>query len=285
MIRTTKRRLARQEANAKKIANHIEHAWDAIEDDDPESAEEEALHALKMDETSADALEVLAAALVDQERYDDALPVIELALTFLPDDASLLVDRGICLVGTYRFQEGEALLAAVSEAHPELPDAYYWRGVARDMRGDLDGAAPFYARAVELDPDCFFAPTRVARDAFDKIVQEAIAELPEEFRTHLHSEVPITVSDFPSAEMARGEEDEESLSPLILGLFVGQAVNEKGVFTSGSLPPMVFLFQRNIERVARTHDEFVEEVRVTLLHEIGHYMGLDEEELAERGLE
>lgn len=285
MIRTTKRRLARQEANAKKVTSHIEHAWDALEDDDPESAEMEALHALKLDETSAEALEVLAAALVDQERYDDALPVIELALTYLPDDPSLLVDRAICLVGTYRFQEGDALLAAVSDAHPDLPDAPYWRGVVRDMRGDLDGAAPFYARAVELDADCFFPPTRVTRDEFDAIVQEAIGELPEEFRTHVQSEVPITVSDFPSPEMARGEEDEESLSPLILGLFVGQAVNEKGVFTSGSLPPMVFLFQRNIERVARTREEFVEEVRVTLLHEIGHYMGLDEEELAERGLE
>ena len=51
------------------------------------------------------------------------------------------------------------------------------------------------------------------------------------------------------------------------------------------VPPQIVLFQRNLERFAQTHEELVEQIGITLLHEVGHLIGLDERELWERGLE
>jgi predicted Zn-dependent protease with MMP-like domain len=50
-------------------------------------------------------------------------------------------------------------------------------------------------------------------------------------------------------------------------------------------PSSIVLFQRNLERAARTRDELLEQIRITLVHEVGHYLGLSEDELYERGLE
>ncbi len=51
------------------------------------------------------------------------------------------------------------------------------------------------------------------------------------------------------------------------------------------LPSAILLYQRNLERFVRTREELVEEIRITLVHEVGHFLGLDEDELYERGLE
>ena len=51
------------------------------------------------------------------------------------------------------------------------------------------------------------------------------------------------------------------------------------------LPASIVLFQRNLERFARDREELAEEIRVTLVHEVGHFLGLDEDELYERGLD
>jgi predicted Zn-dependent protease with MMP-like domain len=50
-------------------------------------------------------------------------------------------------------------------------------------------------------------------------------------------------------------------------------------------PSSIVLYQRNLERAARTRAELVEEVRITLVHEVGHFLGLSEDELYQRGLE
>jgi predicted Zn-dependent protease with MMP-like domain len=50
-------------------------------------------------------------------------------------------------------------------------------------------------------------------------------------------------------------------------------------------PSSIVLYQRNLERAARDRRELVEEIRATLLHEVGHFLGLDEEELWQRGLD
>jgi predicted Zn-dependent protease with MMP-like domain len=68
----------------------------------------------------------------------------------------------------------------------------------------------------------------------------------------------------------------------MLGMFRGPSLRER---VGGELPPAIFLFQRNLERAARTREELVEQIRVTVLHEVGHLLGLSEEELHERGLE
>ena len=110
---------------------------------------------------------------------------------------------------------------------------------------------------------------------FDAVVQEAVESLPEPMRGAVHN-VIITVADCPSS--ARGEEDD------LLGIFVGVPLNERSVFDPPGPPDRIYLFQRNLEEECETHEELVDEIYLTLVHEIGHYLGYDEDELHDLGV-
>ena len=110
---------------------------------------------------------------------------------------------------------------------------------------------------------------RLSREEFDNLVEEAVARLPRVFREKL-SNVAIEVADRPP----QGEQDGTTL----MGIFQGVPVTEKSVFEATG-PDRVVLYQKNIEAACRTRKELVREIRLTLLHELGHYFGLSEDEL------
>jgi predicted Zn-dependent protease with MMP-like domain len=69
-------------------------------------------------------------------------------------------------------------------------------------------------------------------------------------------------------------------------MFRGAPLGEKGSMDPWShFPSSIVLYQQNLERAARSRQELIDEIRVTLLHEVGHFLGLDEEQLWERGLD
>jgi predicted Zn-dependent protease with MMP-like domain len=118
---------------------------------------------------------------------------------------------------------------------------------------------------------------------FERLVEEALARLPEPVRRYLGN-VAIAVEDLPSADDLRASDP--PLSPSILGIFRGGALPHRASMDPWShFPSSIGLFQRNLERFARSREELVDEIRVTLLHEVGHFLGLDEEELYRRGLD
>lgn len=101
--------------------------------------------------------------------------------------------------------------------------------------------------------------------------------LPDEFRERMEN-VVVVVEDYPSAEDAAsaGCPAEE-----LLGLFHGVSRLEREWFGGGpdQMPERIVLYKRNIEALCDTKEELIEEIRLTVLHEIGHYFGLSEEEL------
>jgi predicted Zn-dependent protease with MMP-like domain len=106
---------------------------------------------------------------------------------------------------------------------------------------------------------------------FEELVARALDDLPEAFREKL-TNVAIIVEDSPPPNA--------ETKGLLLGLFHGIPRTEKSV--SGSSPPdRIFLYQRNIEAICRTEAEVRRQIRATLLHEVGHYFGLSEDELRE----
>lgn len=108
-------------------------------------------------------------------------------------------------------------------------------------------------------------------------VEATLSALPPELREPARK-LPITFEHVPNAA-----HQADGILPDTLGLFVGP---EFAYEASIPQPPQIILFLDNILDVAEgDRDDFREEVRVTLLHELGHYLGLDEDELAERGLE
>jgi predicted Zn-dependent protease with MMP-like domain len=106
------------------------------------------------------------------------------------------------------------------------------------------------------------------RRRFEELVEQALERLPPAFREKL-TNVAIIVEDLPPREPEGG---------LLLGLFHGIPQTEKSVFYSAP-PDRIYLYQKNIEAVCRTEGEIRRQVRDTLLHEVGHYFGLNEQEL------
>jgi predicted Zn-dependent protease with MMP-like domain len=76
----------------------------------------------------------------------------------------------------------------------------------------------------------------------------------------------------------------EGLHPEMLGLYEGVPIAAGSEAASFTLPGRIRIFKRNIERMARDREQLVRELRTTLLHEIGHHLGWDEDELSARGL-
>lgn len=111
------------------------------------------------------------------------------------------------------------------------------------------------------------------RKRFQKLVERALKDLPPIFREKLEN-IAIIIEDAPSRAAQPGT--------LLLGLFHGVPRTEKSVFAA-TPPDRIFLYQKNIEALASSDAEIRRQVRDTLLHELGHYFGLSEDEL--RGFE
>lgn len=106
------------------------------------------------------------------------------------------------------------------------------------------------------------------------------AALPDDLQASLASLI-VTLDPKPTPDEEQQEGDDEAL----LGLFVGPSFGEE-LDTADPIPPVIRLFVENLRVEAQDNpDRFRQEVRTTLLHEIGHYLGLDEEELADRELD
>ncbi len=119
-------------------------------------------------------------------------------------------------------------------------------------------------------------PTRIDRAAFIRLVEESIDSLPQRFRKLLEN-VAVLVEDVPSPETMR----EMGLrSPFqLLGLYHGIPLDKRGSYYGNVPPDVVVIYQLPIERVCATEDEIREQVRDTVVHEVGHFFGLSEAEL------
>lgn len=120
------------------------------------------------------------------------------------------------------------------------------------------------------------------RRTFDQLLDELIEELPEDI-LRVMDEVPLIVEDEPSQRLL----DEMQIDPRsteLCGLHWGIAITERSVQQSGTMPDRMMLFRGPIYRtVGRRRGELRDQIRVTLLHEIGHHFGLDEDDLTALG--
>ena len=121
----------------------------------------------------------------------------------------------------------------------------------------------------------------VALERIAKTEVEALRlQLPREMARQA-AEVPVVMLPRPTKAMVR----DDGIDPDLLGLFVGPSCAE-GIDSGDPLPPEILLFLENLWDYADGDEElFREEVRVTYYHELGHYLGLEEGDLEDRGLE
>jgi predicted Zn-dependent protease with MMP-like domain len=180
-----------------------------------------------------------------------------------------------------RFAESEADVLRALAVHPGDAAAHDLLSRTRDHLGDAEGAAEASEIAAELDPENFPEPLEMSDGEFDALVEKAIDDLPERIREKLN-ELPVLVQPLPSTEMLT--EVDPPLSPDLLGLFVGRHIFAQSHTAVPGAPGAIFLFRKNLLRASSDADELAREVRVTVQHEVGHLMGLDEDELEDWGL-
>lgn len=123
----------------------------------------------------------------------------------------------------------------------------------------------------------------MTRERFRELVAEALDSLPKEFRRKIKN-VAVLVEDFPANQPSHSRPGRPHSMPeaprkLLLGLFVGTPLTQKSVFDLPHGPDHVVLYQKNIEAVCRTDAEIREQVRLTVMHELGHYFGMTEDQL------
>ena len=114
-------------------------------------------------------------------------------------------------------------------------------------------------------------PVEMSRGRFEELVGEAIDEVPAEL-LNLMNNVVILVED----ESPDGDDE-------LLGLYEGHALTDRGWDYSGVLPDRIFIYREPILRICDTDDDVVEEVAVTVVHEIAHHFGIDDRRLHELG--
>lgn len=216
-------------------------------------------------------------ALGQLEDWSGALHALDAAAGLDPGHAAAQAERGAVLVELLRFEEAETALRRSLELDAESARAHELLAFVLDYSGRRELAVPHFRRAGELDPGVPAQPPRVTETEFDGLVDEALATIPDPFASRLRN-VEISVENYADRDTCRRHD----CSPTVLGLYVGVPLPEKGHAEQG-LPDRIILFQRSLENASRSREELIEEIAVTLRHEIGHLLGFSEDELHERG--
>ncbi len=212
-----------------------------------------------------------------------ALSRIEAALRELPGDVEAMLERGLALFELVRLDEARGQLEAVLRQAPDEAWAWHTLGLIAERQGAAREAERRFARARKLAPEDFPHPVELSSEAFDAVVEEALASLPEPIQRYL-ANVAIAVEDIPADDDLLGSDP--PLSPGILGVFRGAPLPQKASPDPWShFPSSIVLYQKNLQRFARDRTDLREQIGITLIHEVGHFLGLDEEQLWERGLE
>lgn len=110
----------------------------------------------------------------------------------------------------------------------------------------------------------------LSRREFEELVADALDEIPAEFTATMDNVVVLV-------------EDSNPDEPNLLGLYQGIALTERMSDYGGVLPDTITIYQGPIQAVCETEDDVVREVAVTVVHEIGHHFGMDEDALHELG--
>ncbi len=261
----------------------VEEIYDALDADEPERALASARIALR-DAPDDPVLHFLAGiALGELDQPEGALAEFDVAVAADPDDPEFRAARAHTLFALCRFAPARRDAERALASDPAKADALQVLGLVLEREGRYEEADVRFRASAKVDPERFPMPVRLSREAFAGVVERAGTMLPEEFRSRL-DEVAVVVEALPPESILMDEAP--PLDPELLGLFVGTALTERTFATPGvEAPPRIFLFQRNLERFARDEDDLVDEIVRTLHHELAHYLGFAEEDMADLDLD
>jgi predicted Zn-dependent protease with MMP-like domain len=178
-----------------------------------------------------------------------------------------------------RFAEAKRSLDTAVAMDPEAGHAVYHLALVFERLDATEEADKAFACANALDPERYPIPTRIDEASFRKAAAQAFDNLPRSIREYVE-DVPLLIEDWPSEDLMSGE----NVSPQILGIYLGIPRTELQVTDQPEDLTRVILFKRNLEKICRDRGDLIEQIQITLRHEIGHHLGLSEEDLERLGL-
>jgi tetratricopeptide (TPR) repeat protein len=218
----------------------------------------------------------------DLGRSRAALGHLDRALSAFPDDPDVIYERGVALFELCRFDDAQRAFQRALVRSPDDPWVLHQLGLLAERRGDARTAEQLLEKAQRLDPKTFAPDLPLDERAFRAEVDDAVARLSPEDRGAL-AQVPIEIRDLPdSADLLAVD---PPLSPAILGLYRGPPASEPCDPGEGLHCRSIVFYRKNLIRFAHDRAELERQVRITLLHELGHLHGENDGELRDRGLE
>jgi tetratricopeptide (TPR) repeat protein len=217
-------------------------------------------------------------ALNDLGRSREALMRLDAALAAESDDLHARYERAVALFDLCRFAEARRAFTDVLAKNPHDAWAHHHLGLTLERTGDVAGAERELARARVEAPNEFHSPVDVPATEFRALVDTEAKKLTPELRADL-GRVSLETADLP--DLADLTAEEPPLAPTILGLFRGAPIGEAPETEARA----IVIYRKNLERAVASREELVQQIRTTLLHELGHLRGEDDDALRARGLE
>jgi len=228
---------------------------------------------------AADLAVLEAQALNDLGRSDEALERVDAALRMAPGRGDALHEKGVALFDLSRFADAKGVLQKALAAQPDDAYTHQMLGLTMEALGDIAGADGELAKAVQLAPGELSSPVLISVPDFQKEIDAVIATLPPERKAHVQA-IKVEIADLPDPADLKAVTP--PFPPTILGLYRGPVGRAPA---PGDEAPSIVLYRKNLARAVKSRTELTEQIRDTLLHEIGHLEGLDEDDLRRRGME
>jgi predicted Zn-dependent protease with MMP-like domain/thioredoxin-like negative regulator of GroEL len=237
---------------------------------------EEALPHAHSNDDAFEARMMLVDLLLEDGNQKAAQKQILEALKTPPEEPELIAQLGEALLeicgDAFRATQ---LLEPAAKKNPTQPDVHYALGRAYQEVEDLRYIEEFLV-VHTLEEGLASPAFGLTAEEFFQEAEDSFENLPAELKSKL-ADVAILIEDRPTRAQV-----EKGMDPRIMGIFDGH--NHHHGRNGHVTPTRIILFQKNIEAICRSKDQIVEEIETTLLHEIGHYLGLDEDDLFDRGL-
>lgn len=128
------------------------------------------------------------------------------------------------------------------------------------------------------------SPVHLSPEDFEAAVDDALDAIPEDLASRMDN-VVVLVEEEPEAELLTPDDHDEDGLPTLLGLYDGVPLTERDEGWNLVLPDRILIFKGPLERWCRTREELVDEITVTVLHEVGHHFGIPDKRLHELGWE
>jgi len=262
----------------------LDEIFTALDASEPARALEIARRALALSTEEDPVLHFLTGvALLELEQPGDALGHLQSAVAVDAEDAEYHSALAVALFRLCRFEEAHTVALQAVSLDDKLAEGHFTLGLIAERNGDASQAGHHFSCAASLDDARYPLPSSLSREEFEQHVATAIDHLPDDVRQCL-DRVAVTVEDIPPTKILTAEQtplDAESL----LGLFVGLPLADQDRGEPGELPPRILVFKNNLERLAGNTQELIAEIAVTVYHELGHYLGMDESDLRELDLD